>query len=75
MVMITENLQEAFPRYLQDEAMRILIEREITHNELADKLDIFPDGARRLLSQNSWPAETGFRVLDALGVTVNVFVE
>lgn len=75
MVRLTDNLQETVPRFIQDEAMRILVERQIGYVELAEKLDIFPDAARRLMSPNDWPAETGFSILDALGITINIFVE
>lgn len=66
------EIEKAFSRQLQDSAMVIIAERDITRNELAEMLDIFPEGAHRLLSQNSWPAETGFKVLEALGATVEV---
>ncbi len=74
MTEISGNLVEEAPKLLHDEALRIIKERGIGQNELATMLDVFPEGARRLLSQESWPAETGFRVLNALGVNVVVEV-
>lgn len=74
MTEISRNLVEEAPKILHDEALRIIEERGIGQDELATMLHVFPEGARRLLSQESWPAETGFRVLDALGVSVVIEV-
>jgi len=75
MTRINENLQESVPRLIQDEAMRIMKERQIGYDELAEKLEMFPEDARRLLSPNNWPATTGFRVLDALGVEIDISIK
>ncbi len=69
---LIENHSEVFPQLLQDAAVRIINERGMNHEDLAEALDVFPEGARRLLSKNSWPASTGFRVLEALGASVEV---
>ena len=65
---------EEFPDYLHEVAIYHLSERDIDEEQLAEMLDIFPEGAKRLLNQRYWPASTGFRVLEALGVEVDVTI-
>lgn len=74
MTELREDLEAAFPKLIHDEAINIMKDRGMGTNDFAEMLDVFPEGARRLLSQDSWPAETGFRVLDALGVSVDISI-
>jgi ribosome-binding protein aMBF1 (putative translation factor) len=69
---LSENLPEAFPDLMRREALRIMRQRELSDEKLAKMLGIFPAGVRRLVEPESWPASTGFRVLEALGVTIEL---
>lgn len=73
---LSGNLTVSFPALLQSEARRILEERDISQNELAEKMKVFPNGARRILQQDIWTVKDSFKVLEALGVTIEIdFVE
>lgn len=69
---LSENLTVSFPALLQSEARRILEERDISQDELAEKMKVFPNGARRILDQENWPVRDSCRVLEALGVTIEI---
>lgn len=68
------NLAESFSRRLQDEAMQEIDRRGMDATELAEILDLFPEGARRILSQEEWSAARGLRVLGALGLSIDVTI-
>ena len=72
MVELSGDLTEAFPQFLRAKAIEEIDTRNITRDELAEKLDLFPAGVDRVLNNTQWPASLGLRVLDALDVSVDV---
>src|SRR5689334_11656957 len=72
MTEISGDLTQSFPKYLRDQAVAEINTRGLTREELADKLDLFPSGVDRIMSQKEWPASLGCRVLEALNMTVTI---
>lgn len=72
MTELSGNLTRSFPQHLQEKAVEAIDARGLSHAELAEKLGIFPEGARRIMNNKQWPASLGLRVLEALDIDVEV---
>lgn len=66
------KLEKHISEKLRDLAMQEVETRGLDDEELADLLDVFPDGARRLRHNHEWSVVTGLTVLDKMGVRVDV---
>lgn len=73
MIELSGDLTESFPRLLRDKALEAIEARGLTRVQLAEKLDLFPAGVDRIMSQKNWPASLGCRVLDALDVSIDIY--
>lgn len=72
MTQFSDNLSESFPRFLREKSLESIDSRGLNRDELAEKLDLFPTGVDRILSQKVWPVSLGLRVLEALEVHVDI---
>lgn len=72
MTHLSDNLTEAFPRLLREKSIEAIEAHGMSRDDLAEKLDLFPAGVDRILSQKEWPANLGLRVLEALEVQVDI---
>lgn len=72
MTELSGNLTESFPQLLRKKSVDEIQARGLTRTELAEKLDLFPAGVDRIMSQKEWPASLGCKVLDALDVTIEI---
>lgn len=72
MAELSGNLTESFPRFLREKSLKEIQVRGLSRTDLAEKLDLFPAGVDRIMSQKEWPASLGCKVLDALDITVEI---
>jgi hypothetical protein len=48
---------------------------QLSMDELADRLDLLPSGARMLIERKVWPLEESVRVADSLGIALTLEVD
>lgn len=70
----TMTLEEEVAKTLREKALDEIAGRGLTVEQLAEILEVFPDGARRLTHEPKWSVNVGLRVLGALGVPVRIEV-
>jgi len=62
----------AFATQLRELAVRQIDRRDISVDEIAERLQMLPLGVEMLLNRGSWSVEVGIRVTEALGVDVRL---
>lgn len=67
-----EGLESRFSRQVREHVMREIHRRGLDDQELAEVLDLFPAGVRRLQRNQTWEVSTGLRAADALGLDMDV---
>lgn len=68
------ELERTVSVQLRERALQEVDARGLSDLELARILDLFPDGARRLKSQNEWTLGTALAVLEKMGLRVEIKV-
>lgn len=62
----------AISNMLRERAVAAFRDKEVSEEQLAASLNIFPMAVSRLMSESSWTVDRAIRVLDALGEDVHL---
>ena len=60
---------------LQQSVRAALAGRQLTLENLAERLNLLPVGAEVLLAQKDWPLETSFMIAEAIGLEIEIEVK